>query len=230
MPIDDRIRDGLRLNADQSALPVEQHLGEVLHRRRRRARVRASVAAGVLGVLVAVPWATHERIKGTSAPPVLGAPQETAEDGDLPTALHGTWMVRTTPSQVKADLQRSGFGRYAARFVEVERLGPGAVDLAVTFAADSFEVRWHRSDGTWNVEWYGRARETGGVLVLTDGDAQADDTYRWTVEDGRTLRLRFVSTTTPDLQGIPFEATFWAYFTRPLDAVECTPVDLDPCL
>jgi hypothetical protein len=135
--------------------------------------------------------------------------------------------VRLTRPQIRHDLRQAGFGRYTDDFLRAERLGRRTT-LAVTYAARSFQIAWLNPDETWYVGWYGTAQEHDGVLTVTDAESHAHDTYTWTVAH-RELTLRFRNTTTPNQHGIPFEAYSRAYFTRPLQAADCTPADLDRC-
>ena len=159
--------------------------------------------------------------------PAATASSSSAADS-LPTQLQGTWLVDLSRDQVRADLRRAGFGKYADAFFEAEDLGERIV-LAVTSTADTFQIAWLNQDRSWYVGWYGHAREDNGVLTVTDAEGGGRDSYAWSVSDDQ-LTLRFRQTSGTEAKGIPFEAYSRAYFTRPLTAVDCSPVDLYRCL
>jgi hypothetical protein len=193
-------------------------------------RSRAMRAAGAVSLLVLVACTgAHpaDRELPASSPPADG-PTTASDDHHLATRLQGTWLVQRSRAQMRADMAAFGFGRYANALFHAEELGR-RVTLAVTYTDDSFSIAWQRHDHTWYVGWYGTAHTDHGVLTVTDALSHADDSYTWRVAASR-LTLRFRRTTTPDQHGIPFEAYSRAYFTRPLQAVDCTPNDLDACL
>lgn len=156
------------------------------------------------------------------------AAASTSSATDLPAELQGTWLVDLTRKQVREDLRSAGFGEYADDFFEAEGLGQRII-LAVTYTASTFQIAWLNPDRSWYVGWYGAARQDDGVLTVTDAEGGGNDSYAWTVADDQ-LTLRFRHTSGIQAKGIPFEAYSRAYFTRPLQAVDCTPADLYQCL
>ena len=172
-------------------------------------------------------------VTACSAPAPVDAPASSSAApsdeavGSVPQQLRGTWLVDLTTTQIRHDLAATGFGQYADRFIRAEEL-QHRVRLAVTYTDDSFEIAWHRSNGTWYVGWYGTAQADAELLSVTDAETHATDVYAWRATPTR-LVLRFRRTTTPDQKGIPFEAYSRAYFSRPLQRGHCIPANLDAC-
>lgn len=245
MSIDERLRQGLLLNAEDVAPPpVELHLAAVQRRRRTRTVVRVVAAVAAVALLAALPWLVlrdpddddvvpappgpSPTVPTTPAPTSPTSPTPSVVRNPVPEALHGTWLVDLDRQQVRSDMQAAGFGQYADRFLRREQLGPRIL-LAVTYDTDAFHVYWHQADGSWFDGWHGEAHVRDGVLTVTDAQTLEDTSYTWQV-DGDALTLRFRSTTTPDQGVIPFEAFSAAYFSRPLARIDCIAGNLDPCV
>ncbi len=99
MLIEDRIRAGLSRNAEVPGPAVEHQLAVVQRRHRRRTVVRLAVAAAVVAILGAVPWAVltiladRDRQPAQPSPPSLPGSYRVVIDGTATSDLRGTWRV-----------------------------------------------------------------------------------------------------------------------------------------
>jgi hypothetical protein len=146
----------------------------------------------------------------------------------VPEELQQTWLVDLSRDDIRADMEKAGFGKYVDKFYKSEDVAERVV-MAVTYEAGDFEVAYLQPDQSWQVGWYGPLAESDGVLTMTDSYFNVEDSYNWSVTD-EGLVLDFNKTTGDMIRGIPSEAYSRAYFSRPLAPVDCGPDDLDACL
>jgi hypothetical protein len=191
---------------------------------------RAPFVAAVLLALVLTGCsgdATSHAAHRSATTPAAASTRTPAAAGKVPKELRGTWMTRLTRDQIRHDLVRYGFGDYADAFFASEKIGVESV-AAVTLLADSFEVAYRNPDGSWQVGWGGPADEADGALTFHDTFSGIDDTYHWSVQEGR-MALDWIATTGSTYRDIPEEAYSRGYFSRPYSPVDCTPADLEAC-
>lgn len=156
--------------------------------------------------------AGSERATTQSSPSSGSTKDARAEQTD---PLDGTWTLRQTKADVVKNLESSGFGKIAERFVRID--GVVAQDnWKWEFADGFFTAHWQQPDGAWKVADYGTYELDGHTVAMTFSETLATTTFDWSVSgDTLTLDWRAVDSD-PMYKGIPDEAFWRAYLTRPL--------------
>lgn len=133
--------------------------------------------------------------------------------------LDGVWALKQTKADVKAHLNKYGFGDRAEEFVRAEQTW----DLDQwqwTFDGGKFKALWMTPDRVWKVADDGRYEVAGSDISMTFAEGQTT-VFAFTKE-GDHLRLTWKSHDAnglPDSKGIPDEAFWRAYLTKPLTRV-----------
>jgi hypothetical protein len=202
--LDNRLRDGLRDEADRVDPDVELWLADArrLHGR-RRARRQVALAAALVGVLLLVAVPVGRQLVGRDEP----VPTGPVTGSQARRLLTDSWVTPTLGREwVAAVLVPAGLGDYVDA-VALDAALPDAWNLQLgrdgRYGLQSARGVTH-DGGTWRV----RAR----TLVLSPDGCDCRTTFRWTVRDEQ-LSLRLLSDDGPDVDGVPDRAYALAYYT-----------------
>jgi hypothetical protein len=186
MPVDRRLREGFGRNADFLDPNVEQFLGEVVRKSRRRVLVRrlasaAAVAAVVVAAIVAGPRALNSE-------PSPGAKPSTTSSSAAGDPLEGVWRTgHITCHRYHAAVTAAGFTEQQYRLVGCKATADHTQTLrflegAMTAFEPNGSVGWHGGYETSN----------GDTIVADDGFDHV--TLRYSIE-GDQLSLHLVQLT-----------------------------------
>jgi hypothetical protein len=202
MPLDERVRASLRVEAerfapDPSTLERVRRLGV---RRRRRDRTISGVVLAIVVGLIAV---AAPRIGGVlSGPNPAVGPQRTFTPPPPPP--YGEWQSDPiSSSDIRRTLAAAGLRRFADGPIrEYTATGPVLINLQFspsgyqTFASHGGVVPRNVDLGTMSV--------SGDTLRLVPRDSSWVIVYRWALVGGE-LQLTFVRDTSPRFRGTPDE-------------------------
>jgi hypothetical protein len=148
------------------------------------------------------------------------SPTPVSEAPPVETPLEGTWRLKQTKQDVVRHLRQAGFGDLVERFIRVEGVTPED-HWEWSFTGDDFVANWQNPDGSWKVADYGTFEVSGDrasfLFTAAAGETNAT-TFKWRM-DGDRLWLDWVDYRGAEYKGLPDEAFWRAYLTKPLARV-----------
>lgn len=150
----------------------------------------------------------------------VSAPEpSTGTEAASKTPLEGVWSLEQTKADVVRHLRRAGFGDLVRRFIRVESVWRED-NWEWTFTGDRFVATWQNPDGSMKVADSGTFDVQGDRVVLSFLADEVGDTttFRWRKE-GKRLWLVWERRDGALYKGIPDEAYWRAYLTKPLTRV-----------
>jgi hypothetical protein len=140
-----------------------------------------------------------------------------APEPSLPARLQGEWRLEQTRADVVRHLRQHGFGDLVERFLRVENVTEQD-NWRWTFQGTGFVATWQNPDGSWRVADQGDVQVDGRRLRLVYGNSSGVTTFAWRVQGDR-LWLTWQDYEGEVWKGIPDEAFWRAYLTKPLTRV-----------
>ena len=182
-------------------------------------RMRAGVAVGAVAIALAVAGCSaqseaDEPTTPTASASVVDSTDDTAEPAAA-TPLEGTWRLEQTRQDVVKHLRDAGFGDLVRRFLRIEQTF-AQDNWEWTFTGNEVQVAWQNPSGAWQSADSGTFEVVGDRAIFRFTNSGANvNTFRWKL-DGDRLRLDWLEDDGGVVDGIPDEAYWRAYLTKPL--------------